>query len=69
MASDPEPPEVVFSSERNGSVRSTNINGPDFSLCLEPQGRVIGISPEKLVLFGGQVLRFCGELCEELPKA
>jgi hypothetical protein len=53
MASNPEPPEVVFSPERNGAVRSTNINGPDFSFGLKPQGRVIGISLEKLVLFGG----------------
>jgi len=69
MASDPEPPEVVFSPERNGPVRPTNINGPDFSFGLKSQGWVIGISLEKLVLFGGQVLHLLGEFCEELPKA
>jgi hypothetical protein len=69
MASDPKPPEVVFSPERNSSVRSPNINRPDISFGLKPKGRVIGISIEKLVLLDSQVLDLFGELCEECPKA
>jgi hypothetical protein len=69
MASDPEPPEVVFSPESNSSVRSPDINRPDISFGLKPKGRMIGISFEKLVLLDGQVLYLFGELCEEAPEA
>jgi hypothetical protein len=69
MASDPKPPEVVFSPERNSSVRSSDINRPDISFGLKPKRRMIGISFEKLVLLDSQVLYLFGELCEESPKA
>jgi len=69
MASDPEPPELVFGPERNGSVRSTNINSPDFPFGLKTQGRVVGLSFEELILFGGQALHLFREFCEEFPKA
>jgi hypothetical protein len=69
MASDPKPPKVVYSPERNSSVRSSDINRPNISFGLKPKGRMIRISFEKLVLLDGQVLDLCGELCEESPKA
>jgi hypothetical protein len=69
MASDPKPPKVVFSPERDSSVRSPDINRPNISFGLKPKGRMIRISFEKLVLFDGQVLDLLGKLCEESPKA
>jgi hypothetical protein len=69
MASDPEPPKMVFSPERNSPIRSPDINRPDISFGLKPKGRMIGISFEKLVLLDGQVLDLSGKLCEESPKA
>jgi hypothetical protein len=69
MASDPEPPELVFGPERNGSVRSTNINSPDFPFGLKTQGRVVGLYFEELILFGGHVLHLFREFCEGFPKA
>jgi len=69
MASDPKPPKVVFSPERNSSVGSPDINRPDISFALKPKRRMLRISFEKLVLLDGQVLDLSGKLCEEPPKA
>jgi hypothetical protein len=69
VARDPEPPEMVFSPERNSSVGSPDINRPDISFGLKSKGRMIGISFEKLVLLDGQVSYRIGELCEKSPKA
>jgi hypothetical protein len=53
MASNPEPPEMVFGPERNGPVRSSHVNRPDPSFGLKPKGRVIGILLKKLVFLDG----------------
>ena len=50
MASNPKPREAVFSPECDGAVRSPNINCPDLSFALKPEGRMIRMSFEKLVL-------------------
>ena len=69
MASDPKPPEVVFSSEGDSPVRPPDINRPDISFGPKTERRMIGILFEKPVLLGGQVLYFNGEFYEEFPKA
>jgi hypothetical protein len=61
MASNPEPPEMVFGPERNGPVRSSHINRPDLSFGLKRKGRVIGILLKKLVFLDGQILYLFGE--------
>ena len=68
MASDPKPGEMVFGPERNGAVRSANINCPDLSFGLKAEGGMMRISLKKCVFLDCQVLHFGGEFGEEFPK-
>jgi hypothetical protein len=68
MASDPKPPKVVYSPERNSSVRSSDINRPNISFGLKPKGRMIRISFEKLVLLEAKFWTCAGSCAKSLQK-
>ena len=55
VRTDPEPVEFVALSQCNGSVRTANVGGPNFTLLLQAKRRMERIVGEKIELFIGQL--------------